>query len=200
MKEEALYDYLLVINPDAQTAGDVSRFKGLIANEIGSYTGLHSKAHISLFRSEFPDRYEDTFTTLLERLANELSGFTIYTSRIDYFKHGEQKRTIYVNVANPKPLEELHRRILQLFELKVNSFKPHITLARAIPTASFNQVYPHFENKLFVRSFHCQSFILLKRPVTGGVYEIAHEFVFGNQEAADGPLFHRSDSQHEHAA
>ncbi|MCK7553897.1 2'-5' RNA ligase family protein [Chitinophaga sedimenti] len=200
MIEEALYDYLLVINPDAETAADVKRFKGMIANEIGSYTGLHSKAHISLFRSEFPDRYEETFTRMLDKLSNELSAFTIYTSRVDHFKHGDHKRTIYVNVANPRPVEELHRRIVQLFELKVNSFKPHITLARAIPTEAFNQVYPQFENKLFVRSFHCHSFLLLKRPAAGGSYEIAKEFVFGNHEMADGPLFHHGSGHSQHAA
>lgn len=198
MKEETLYDYLLVINPDAQTAGDVNRFKKVIAHEIGNYPGAHSKAHISLFRSEFPDRYEESFTKMLEKLADELSAFTIYTSRIDHFKHGEHKRSIYVNVANPKPVEDLHRKILQLFELRVNSYKPHITLARAIATEDFARVYPHFENKLFVRSFHCHSFVLLKRPATGGAYEIAHEFVFGNNESA-GTLFDRSESS-QHAA
>jgi len=178
----ALYDYLVVINPDSQTAREVRGFKEKIAEQLGIFTSQYSKAHISLFRSVFPEKFQDDCIHLLDEIARRQSGFTVYTSKFDHFNHGAIKRTIYVNVANPKPITELQRKILQQFELKPHDFKPHITVARAISTRAFNQVYPLFDNQLFVRSFNCRSFSLLRKPAAGGAYELVKEFTFGGKE------------------
>jgi 2'-5' RNA ligase len=190
MEQEVLYDYMLVIQPDAQTVQDVSMFRHLISEELGALPGTFTQAHISLFRSEFPERYEADFIGMLEKVVMDQSAFTIYTSRIDHCKQGELKHMLYVNVANPKPVEELHRKILQTFELKTNSYKPHITLARAINHQQMNQLAPYFSNKMFVRSFHCHSFSLLKKPAgSAGKYEVVREFLFGKDHPSDHPLF-----------
>ncbi|HEU4555716.1 MAG TPA: 2'-5' RNA ligase family protein [Chitinophaga sp.] len=178
----ALYDYLVVINPDAQIAREVRSFKEQIAAQLGIFTSRYSKAHISLFRSVFPEKFQDDCIALLNEIAHKQSGFTVYTSKFDHFNHGTVKRTIYLNVANPKPIAELQKKILQQFELKPKDFKPHITVARAISTDEFNQVYPMFDNQLFVRSFNCTSFLLLRKPAAGGVYELVKEFTFGGNE------------------
>lgn len=184
-----MYDYLLVINPNTEISRDVKAFKQQVAGVLGMYNSRYSQAHISLFRSVFPEKYEHDFVYLLENIARKQSGFAIYTSRFDYFQHGPHKRTLYVNVANPKPLAELRKRVLQELDIKPNDFKPHITVARAISTAEFEKVYPLFENQMYVRSFNCHSFLLLRRPATGGVYERVRELVFGEEVQAAGPLF-----------
>lgn len=187
--EESLYDYLLVINPGTHIAGDVKALKQLIARELGLYGSRYSQAHISLFRSVFPEKYQDDFIFLLDSIARKQSGFTLYTSRFDHFNHGADKRTIYVNVANPKPISELHKKILQEFEIRPRDYKPHITVARSISTTEFEKVYNHFDNQMFVRSFHCNSFLLLRKPAAGGNYEPVREFVFGDEAYRDGSLF-----------
>jgi|GEM_PF-576692 len=188
-EETALYDYLVVINPDARTAGEVRSFKERIAQELGIFTSRYSRAHISLFRSVFPEKFQEDCIHLLEEIARKQSGFTVYTSKFDHFDHGEVKRTIYVNVANPKPITELRKRILQQFELKPNDYKPHITVARAISTREFDQVYPLFDHQLFVRSFNCRSFALLRKPAAGGAYELVKEFTFGGEAQQNRTLF-----------
>ena len=188
-QEEALYDYLVVINPGSQIAGEVRKFKEQIAETLGIFTSRYSRAHISLFRSVFPEKFQDDCIYLLDEIAAKQSGFTVYTAKFDHFDHGAVKRSIYLNVANPKPIAELHKKILQLFELKPRDFKPHITLARAISTGEFEKVYPQFDNQLFVRSFVCSSFSLLRRPAAGGAYEVVREFRFRGEEPANGTLF-----------
>jgi 2'-5' RNA ligase len=150
-----------------------------------------SEAHISLFRSEFPVKYQNDFIYLLDNIAKRQSGFTLYTSRFDHFEHGadKDKHTIYVNVANPKPIAELHKSILQEFDIQPTSYRPHITLARAINTTEFQKVYHHFNNQIFVRSFQCRSFTLLRKPATGGAYEVVKDFVFGNETHKEKTLF-----------
>jgi len=188
-QESPLYDYLVVINPDAQLIGEVRMFKERIARELGIFTSRYSRAHISLFRSVFPEKFQDDCIYLLEEVARQQSGFTIYTSKFGHFDHGNVKRTIYVNIANPKPVVELRKRILQLFELKPNDYKPHITVARAISTTEFDKVYPQFDHQLFVRSFSCRGFALLRKPATGGAYELVREFTFGAAANQEGSLF-----------
>ena len=82
MEQEVLFDYMLVLQPDAQTVQDVSMYKHLIAEELGPFPGAFSQAHIALFRSEFPERYEGEFVQMLEALVTDQSAFTVYTSRI----------------------------------------------------------------------------------------------------------------------
>lgn len=188
-QETALYDYLIVIDPGAQIGTEVRRFKERIAETLGIFTSRYSQAHISLFRSVFPEKFQEDCIYLLEEIAAKQSGFTVYTSKFDHFDHGAVKRTIYLNIANPKPLAELRKRILQQFGLKANDFKPHITLARAISTTEFGKVYPQFDNQLFVRSFVCNSFALLRKPAEGGAYELVKEFRFRGEQQQDGTLF-----------
>lgn len=189
-EQETLYDYLLVVSPGTSITNDVTALKKLVAQELGMYGSRFSKAHISLFRSVFPARFQDDFIHLLDDVAKKQSGFTLYTSKFDHFEHGPDKRTIYINVANPKPLAELHKRILQEFDIKPGSFKPHITIARAISTPEFDKVYDHFYNQVFVRSFQCKSFSLLRKPASGGNYELVKEFVFGDEAVQqDATLF-----------
>lgn len=180
-EQESLYDYLLVVNPGTHINNDVMALKRMIAQELGINNTQFSQANISLFRSVFPVRFEDDFVTLLDNIAGRQSGFTLYTSRFDHFEQQHDKRTIFINVANPKPIVELHKRILQEFDIKTSPYKPHITIARGMNTREFDQVYDHFYNQVFVRSFQCKSFTLLRKPAAGGQYETVKEFFFGDE-------------------
>jgi 2'-5' RNA ligase len=182
-EQESLYDYLLVVNPGTHINNDVLAIKQMIAQELGLYNTRFSQANISLFRSVFPERFQDEFINLLDEIAGKQSGFTLYTSRFDHFQQQGDKRTLYINVANPKPIVELHKRILQLFDIGTTPYKPHITIARGMNTREFDQVYDHFYNQVFVRSFQCKSFTLLRKPAAGGNYEVVKEFFFGDEES-----------------
>ncbi|PUZ24320.1 2'-5' RNA ligase [Chitinophaga costaii] len=192
LEEEKTFDYLLVIHPDSQVSEDVKGMKMQLANALGYYNSQFSNAYISLFRSEFPERFEASFIDMLETVSRRQHGFTIYTSRLEKFDLGNSKHTIYVNVANPKPVTELHRKIMQLFSIGGGQFKPHITVARAINSAQLEKVHPHVHNQLFVRSFECHGFLLLRKPVRGGHYEVVKAFTFGDTEAQGNTLFNHA--------
>lgn len=180
-EQESLYDYLLVVNPGTHINNDVMALKRMVAQELGISNTQFSQANISLFRSVFPVRFEDDFVNLLDNIAGKQSGFTLYTSRFDHFEQQQDKRTIFINVANPKPIVELHKKILQEFDIKSTPYKPHITIARGMNTREFDLVYDHFYNQVFVRSFQCKSFTLLRKQAAGGQYETVKEFFFGDE-------------------
>ena len=186
---EEVFDYLLVVNPDALISGDVSRIRQFVATELNVPALSAAPVHLPLFRSAFPERFQEDFITMLEEVARKQAGFAIYTSKIDAYRHTNGQNSIFINVANPKPLIELNRNILQAFELKPQAFKPHLMLARGVQDAEVNMLMPLLAQQLFVRSFNCHCFSLLKRPAAGGKYERVRDFVFGDIEHMAGSLF-----------
>lgn len=186
---EEVFDYLVVVNPDALVAKDVTRIRQFIATELGDTKMSAAPVHVALFRSAFPERFQDDFVDMLEDVARKQAGFAIYTAKMDALRHAAGHNSVFINVANPKPLIDLHRSIMQAFELKPQSFKPHIMLARGLQDAEVNMVMPLLAQQIFVRSFNCHCFSLLKRPASGGKYEKVKDFVFGDIEHMVGSLF-----------
>lgn len=186
---EELFDYLLVVNPDASVAKDVTRVRQFVAAELGDPGMSGAPVHVALFRSAFPERFQEDFVMMLEGVARKQSGFAVYTAKMDAYRHTDGNNSVFINVANPKPLVELHRSIMQAFELKPQSFRPHIMLARGLHDAEVNMIMPSLAQQVFVRSFNCHCFSLLKRPASGGKYERVRDFVFGDIEHMVGSLF-----------
>ncbi|WP_349317243.1 2'-5' RNA ligase family protein [Chitinophaga sp. MM2321] len=186
---EELFDYLLVVNPDVVVTKDVTHIRQHIATVLNDAAVIATPVHVALFRSAFPERYEDDFISMLEEVARKQSGFAIYTSRLEAFRHADGRQSVCVNVANPKPLVELHRSVMQAFELKPQAFRPYMLLARGIQDADVSKVAPALAQQLFVRSFNCHCFSLLKKPAAGGKYEKVRDFVFGDIEHMAGSLF-----------
>ncbi len=186
---EEVFDYLVVVNPDALVAKDVTRIRQFIATELGDAKMSSAPVHVALFRSAFPERFQDDFVDMLEDVARKQAGFAIYTAKMDALRHADGHNSVFINVANPKPLIDLHRSIMQAFELKPQAFKPHIMLARGLQDAEVNMVMPLLAQQIFVRSFNCHCFSLLKRPASGGKYERVKDFVFGDIEHMVGSLF-----------
>ena len=186
---EELFDYLLVVNPDAVVAKDVNRVRQFIATTLEDSAVVNTPVYVPLFRSEFPERFEADFIDMVEEVAKRQSGFAIYTSRLETLKHADGRQSICVNVANPKPLVELHKSIMQAFELKPQAFRPHMTLARGLSEAAIEKVLPALTQRLFVRSFNCHCFTLMRRPAAGGKYEKVKDIVFGDIEHMTGSLF-----------
>lgn len=186
---EEVFDYLVVVQPDALIAKDVTRIRQFVATELSDTTLSAAPVHVALFRSAFPERFQDDFIDMLEEVARKQAGFAIYTAKIDAVRHTDGHNSVFINVANPKPLIDLHRSIMQTFELKPQAFKPHIMLARGLHDAEVNTIMPLLAQQIFVRSFNCHCFSLLKRPAGGGKYERVKDFVFGDIEHMVGSLF-----------
>lgn len=186
---DAIYDYLIVVNPDVLIAQDVTRIRQFVATEVNDAAMLGAPVHIALFRSAFPERFQSDFITMLEDAARQQSGFAVYTAKMDAYQHADGHSSVFVNIANPKPLADLHRSILQAFELKPQQFRPHILLARGVDKAQTGKVMATLSQQMFVRSFNCHCFTLLRRPVEGGKYERVKDFAFGDIEHLPGSLF-----------
>ncbi|SHL18566.1 2'-5' RNA ligase superfamily protein [Chitinophaga jiangningensis] len=186
---EALFDYLVVVNPDVLVSKDIVRIRQFIGREIGDEGVVNSSVQIPLFRSVFPERFQEMFMETLEGIAKEQAGFAVYTSRIDSHQHEDGRCSIFVNVANVKPLVSLQRALLQCFDLPQQDYRPHIMVAGRIQHPGLSRSLPQLSQQMFVRSFNCHCFSLLRRPSTGGKYERVRDFVFGDIEHMVGSLF-----------
>ncbi|MFB6453682.1 2'-5' RNA ligase family protein [Chitinophaga sp. Hz27] len=187
--EESMSDYLVVVNPDVIVTKDIIRIRQFIAREIGDESMVGSAVHIPLFRSVFPERFEQDFIELLEGVSRKQAGFAIYTSRVDSHRNADGRDSLFINVANVKPLVALHQQLLQAFELPMQDYRPHIMVAGRIQNTAFARVLPQISQQMFVRSFNCHCFSLLKRGAVGGKYVKVRDFVFGDIEHMVGSLF-----------
>ncbi|MBV7529371.1 2'-5' RNA ligase family protein [Chitinophaga sp. sic0106] len=186
---EVLYDYLVVVNPDVLVSKDIVRIRQFIGREIGDEGMVNPSVQIPLFRSVFPERFQEVFMETLEGIAKEQGGFAVYTSRIDSHQHADGRSSIFVNVANVKPLVSLQRALLQRFDLPQQDYRPHIMVAGRIEHPGLSRLLPQLSQQMFVRSFNCHCFSLLRRPSSGGKYERVRDFVFGDIEHMVGSLF-----------
>ena len=186
---DAIYDYLVVVNPDALVAQDITNMRDYVGAAVGDATMVGAPVHIALFRSAFPERFQEDFVLMLEETARRQSGFLVYTAKIDAHQHSDGNNSVYINIANPKPLIDLHKSILGAFELKPQHFKPHILLARGVGNVVSGKLMASLSQQMFVRSFNCHCFSLMRRPAEGGKYEKVRDFVFGDVEHLPGSLF-----------
>ncbi len=186
---EVLFDYLVVVNPDVLVTKDILRIRQFIGREIGEEGMVNAAVQIPLFRSVFPERFQDAFTGVLEDVARQQAGFAVYTSRIDSLVHEDGRSSIFINVANPKPMMDLQRQLLKGFEMAPQDYRPHILVAGRVQHPSLAGFLPQISQQMFVRSFNCHCFSLLKRPAAGGKYERVRDFVFGDIEHMVGSLF-----------
>jgi len=130
-----LNDYLIVVSPPLEIRKETKKLSTKLNKMIGS-EGKHN-AHISLFHQAWEKDHH-----LLERLKkalSEVNAFPVALNGVDVFSHGTKKKTVYLKVENPKPLQQLYEACRSELKLK-KEFAPHLTLEKNIPTADFEKI------------------------------------------------------------
>ena len=107
------------------------------------------KAHITLFTSSWE---EDNH--LLEKLKKSISDvncFPVTVNGVNVFSHGTKKKTVYLKIENPKPIQQLYEAFKS--ELKVKKdFLPHLTIEKNIAIADFEKI----QNDLNIFNHPCE--------------------------------------------
>lgn len=160
----------------------VRSLKEEIRRKYGAKRALRLPAHITLqppFKIESPqlpllhDTLRD-FACCQHSFAIKLKGFGAFPPRV-----------IYIEVANPAPLKNLQKELLELLKRDLlpdgdpREFRPHITLAtRDLPQNKFRHAWEEFRNREFYMTFKTKGIILFEH--NGKTWDISSEFKFGN--------------------
>ena len=159
-----LKEYLIVLNPSKVVEKHIKLYKYGASKYIGTYPGLHSRAHISLWHKQNLSReLVDTFTTIVQRKINNVRSTNIAIDGFDYFVHGSNSMTIYANIRSSYITDNWFDFIRKQLNIDSNDFVPHITVTRSIPVDSFYTLWPKFKATAFQINFVPASISVLER-------------------------------------
>lgn len=159
------HDYLIILSPSESITGRVKKLKDFTAGIIGEFESRHSTAHITVqpwFRKR--SAWIDPILPKLERDMQSLSPLILDINGFDFFSH-QDHYTIYAKL-NSSPLTSAWLKQLRKF-FNVNNLVPHITIAKSIPAASFNKLWPSFKNSEWNEQCTIDKLTILRRETIG---------------------------------
>ena len=174
--------YFIALIPGGELRNRVLTVKERMKALYNAGHALKSPAHITLqmpFKRHSGD--EPRMTEALRKFASEEKPFEVSLDGYGAFV----PRVIYINIAEPGPVRELHTRLkaMLLSELGftpselMKDVQPHITVAtRDLTKTAFSQAWPELRNEEFKAAFTAESIFLLKH--NGKYWDIFREFNF----------------------
>lgn len=142
-----LNDYLIVVAPTLEIKKEIKKLNAKLNKMIGG-EGRHN-AHISLFTQAW-----EKDSHLLERLKKALAdvgSFPVAVNGVEVFSHGTKKKTVYLKVENPKPIQQVYEACRSELKLK-KEFAPHLTIEKNIAIADFEKI----QNDLGIFNHPCE--------------------------------------------
>jgi 2'-5' RNA ligase len=173
-------DYLIILSPPDEIAGQVEKHKQDAAGIIGTYDSLHSKAHISI--KPMPRRrpyMAEPEINGLKASMKLLPPVTLTIDGFDFFSHGDEYRTLYAKIRSAQYTTHWFKALKKNLNIK-DYLVPHITVARNIHKNDFDRLWPHFKKIKWVEDFEINKLTVLHREAlnTFAHWEVFTELPF----------------------
>jgi 2'-5' RNA ligase len=175
-------DYLLELSTTENIEKQVKLYKLSCAKHIGRFRGMHSQTHISFAiigdKSDKHLQPSHRMEIYFEQIARVLKTFephSIYIKGFNFFSHGPKFRTIYAAIELNEDTRKWLNKIDTILNLNMNTM-PHITIAKNIPVASFNILWPFFQKLNYEDSFVADKLTILQKD-PGNSYSIYRPFI-----------------------
>lgn len=163
---EGLWEYLLVIRPDAHVCSKLSAEKQEFSERYHS-SAIQLKPHITIGAFLAPERVENTIIKWIQRICSMQKSFPVVLNNYS----GYPEHTIFLRVQNPEPFQELafQLNVIDNFirsnncpPLKLVS-RPHLSIAAKLPAEIYGKAMPEYSRRLFHEVFMATELLLLKR-------------------------------------
>jgi len=160
----AYADYLMVITPPDSIIKAISRYKSASVNIIGHFEGMYSAPQIIITNQTRCNPY--LVKPAIEQMANRLSAVPpveLAVNGFSFFSHGQTAKTIYAVVEGTVHADNWFKLLEKQLGIKVKNVIPHIIIAKNIPVTSFNNLWPHFEDRILSENIMINSLTILHR-------------------------------------
>lgn len=172
-----LQEYLILIVPNDEVKSETKKLQNKLYKIIGRKTeNEYAIAHIPLFKTKYEK--DSHVSEKLKKAMAELKPFLIATSEVDVFSHGAAKKTLYIKIDNPKPIQALFETLGEEFKFK-KEILPHLTLEKNLPVADFEKIGTDLSAFHYESEWLCDRITLLKRNPKKGTYKLVEEITFG---------------------
>lgn len=173
-----LNEYFILISPPDEIKKEIKKVKSKLNKLIGNTTeNQYAVAHISLFKTAW-----EKDSHILEKLKKALldvSTFPVVVNGVDVFSHGITKKTVYLKVENPKPIQQLYEAFKTELKLK-KEFTPHLTIEKNLPIADFEKIQHDLSSFNHQCQWICDSITVLKFNKKTNTYKLVEEIILNN--------------------
>jgi len=158
-KQTSVSDELFfIISPPKNVSEYVATLKSHVKLAIGhNFEDEFSKAHISLFK--YHDEHPERTLYKLDSMVSTFNAFHVYIKNLNFFTHGSNKRTIYLEIVYKNPLCDIFQNITG----KESEFLPHITIAKNLDVNDFLIAWSSLKNLSYSEYFKCDHITVLKK-------------------------------------
>lgn len=165
--EHGLYEYLLVVNPDAAVQDKVLAQKQEFYEEYHEKAALRSGSHIIVASFLAREAMEDTLIRWIQRICDQQPPFLVTLNNYSGFP----PHTIYLRVQDPLPFLQLTQKLKAVDELVRSSScppvrliaKPHLSIAPRLPEPVYTRAMFSYSQKTFHETFMVNDMRLLRR-------------------------------------
>lgn len=170
-----LQDYFVLISPTDEIKAETKKLKNKLYKIIGRKTeNEYSVAHISLFKTKY--EIDNHILEKLKKALADVKPFTISTNEVDVFSHGTTKKTLYLKIENPKPIQALFETIGEEFKFK-KEILPHLTIEQNLPIADFEKIENDLTAFNYKSEWTCDRITVLKMNPKKGNYKVIEEIL-----------------------
>lgn len=185
--EYGLYEYLLVVNPDAAVHDKVLAQKQEFYDEYREKAAIKTGPHIIVASFLAREAMEETLIRWIQRICDQQPPFTVTLNNYSGFP----PHTIYLRVQDPLPFLHLAQKLKAVDDLVRSSScppvrliaKPHLSIARRLPEPVYTKAMFSYSQKTFHESFLVNDLRLLRRAHQFDDCKMINVFPFarGNQ-------------------
>jgi 2'-5' RNA ligase len=177
---KGLFEYLLIVSPGKEVYDKIMEEKQYFSGRYDQPVAINTKPHITVSGFLAWDNMEETLTRRLQYIAKEQRSF--YVTLNNY--SGFPSHTVYIRIQDPAPFKELTSGIKAIAPyIKEQSFppskfisSPHLSIARRLPLAVYENAIKDYSEKNFNASFEVTELVLLRRQHQYDIYKQAGVF------------------------
>lgn len=156
--DQSVKELFFLISPPRHIISDVSVLKDDVHYLLGrKLEDRHAMAHISLFK--YNDQYFNDIIRFVQSRASQFKPFNVFLKDFGVFYNGS-KRTIYMDVVNKYPIQEIFEKIVK----EDSNFVPHIPIAKGLDMNDFLRCWPYLKGLNYSNQhFLCDRITVLAR-------------------------------------
>lgn len=165
--ESGLYEYLLVVNPDAAVQDKVLAQQQAFYEEYHEEVAIKTGPYIIVASFLAREAMEETLIRWIQRICDQQHPFRVTLNNYSGFP----PHTIYLRVQDPRPFAQLARQLKAVDDLVRSSScppvklpaRPHLSIAPRLPEPVYTRAMFSYSQKLFHECFMAHDLRLLRR-------------------------------------
>lgn len=178
--KQGFYEYLLVVNPDAEVQEKVIAEKQVLYEQYGQDTASKTKPHITVAKFIAREGMEETLIRWMQRIFSRQQSFTVSLNNYSGFP----PNTIYLRVQDEMPFKHLANELKVVNNYLYSSYcpparlvtKPHITVAKRLPESLYIKALMELGSKIFHETFTVNELQLLKKSSLHDTCKVVNVF------------------------